>query len=398
MLRTLSIASAAALAVAAVVVSPAPGFAKETPVERLDRLENAVDQYWNEMRELGGGRTPRELIANVKARMNAIKEIADRLEAAAERAGATVKDLDATRKNFDDTSIFELSDIPQEGAEKVVEEAAKKGLSKVAGRSLGILSFVVDVFEYGGRKVIKEINVSELENLVRQSRAQLSDMYRLLSTLYRDWSNENDKLKRLEDLSARYDAASAELAELRERMRPARSHADTRRTDDAEGDREEQRKFEAERRRRARARMKIELSDGEIPVPPMRPGVHRVDDDGREAMPRQRRASERSDVHSKERSKRTRIRIERSRGEPRRKISSRRQIMDEPRRVRVAKPKFRGPAMRHARRVPAPMGHRGGVGAPMMRGPHAMAPMHRGGFNPGFRGGGRFRMGSRFGG
>ncbi len=385
--------TAIAFVVAAfVALSPAAGLAKETPAERLDRLEKTVDDYWNEMRELGGGRTPRESIINVRARMNEIKAIADRLEAAAERAGATVKDLDATRKNFDETSIFELSDIPQEGAEKAVEEVAKKGLSKVGGRALGALSLVVDVFEYGGRKVIKEINVSALEDLVRQNRAQLTDMYRLLSTLYRDWSNENDKLKRLEDLRARYEAAYAEMAELRDRMRPARSRADIRRVDDAEGDREEERKFKEEERRRARARMKIELSDGEVPVPPMRPGVHLSDDHRHDAMPRHRRTMKRSGEHPRSK----RVRIERSRTEMRRKTTRHPPRMERPRRVRVAQPEFRGPAMRHARPVSAPMGRRGGF-APAMRGPHAMAPVRHGGFGPGIHGGSRMRFGGRLG-
>lgn len=265
---------AAASVVALIAGISASVVQADTPVTspRLTELESEWMVVRSESEELGGSPSPRTAINNVKTQMNIRDGNIQQMENIAKEFGATAEALEEIRKEVADASIVGLGDVAQEGGEKVGETAVKRACTKygakVAARSLGWISLIGDVVEYGGKIVIREMNKSSIREMLRNTRLQLTNIYELLSKLREDQAADRATVRRLEELKTREDQLFDQMAHERERLRlaaeragPATRHAVRDRVTDPEGDREEMRKDLEER---------IKLVE---PAPPRRRGV-----------------------------------------------------------------------------------------------------------------------------
>jgi len=194
----------------------------------------------NEANQLGSGRTIDESIRFSTNRQGQLRVDLERLEEAIRRQGGTIEELNAARQRFENESVFGLREAGEEITEKAATHAVTQGFSVVFRRVLGVATLVGDVITYGGRKIIKELNVSDMEDLVAQGRLQLRDMYDMYSVMNAELVAEIRAQRRLRELQPQQRALFEQMAEERARLdllgTPAPRRAVLRRDTDAAGD------------------------------------------------------------------------------------------------------------------------------------------------------------------
>lgn len=239
------------------LIGASPAFGQTPPVPantpdvtRLNQLESEYADVMNEAGQLGSGRTIDESIRFSTNRQGQLRVDLQRLEEGIQRQGGTIEELDAARQRFENETVFGLREGGEEVAEEAATHAVTQGFSLVFRRVLGVATLVGDVITYGGRKIIKELNVSDMEALVRQGRLQLSDMYDFYSVMNAELVAEIRAQQRLRELQPRQRALFEQIAEERARLNllgvPATSRAVLNRDPDAAGDAALQREADRE--------------------------------------------------------------------------------------------------------------------------------------------------------
>lgn len=264
-----------ALALLWLLVLPRPAPAEppltgQALTDRITELETEVGGLRDESQRISGTRNPREGEKYVRSRFYGLVSRRDELDEVIEDAGGTQEELEAYHQQMDDQWVVSEGDVAGELVEKGVEIGVRRTMSAGASRALGWLGLVLDVAEYGGKWLLKEGDVSALEDAVEQNRVNLHDLYQVSIGLSEQIDGVIADMDRMEEIRARSDELRPELARLRERQRflstPARSHAVTGRGDDPAGDEEEQRIYSEEAAKRGIRAV------GE-PAPPIPKGV-----------------------------------------------------------------------------------------------------------------------------
>lgn len=228
-----------------------PPVPSQTPdATRLNQLESEYADVMNEANQLGSGRTIDESIRFSTNRQGELRVDLERLDEAIQRQGGTIEELNAARQRFENESVFGLREAGEEITEEALTHAATQGFSMVFRRVLGVATLVGDIVTYGGRKIIKELNVGDMEDLVAQGRLQLSDMYDMYSVLNAELVAEIRAQQRLRELQTRQRALFDQIATERARLEllgtPATRRAVLGRDTDAAGDAALQRQSDRE--------------------------------------------------------------------------------------------------------------------------------------------------------
>ena len=239
--RALMLAALLPLIGASPALAQTPPVPAQTPdTTRLDQLESDYADVMNEANQLGSGRTIDESIRFSTNRQGQLRVDLERLEETIERQGGTMRELEAARQRFADESIFGFQEGGEELAEEAATHAATQGFSLVFRRVLGIATLIGDVVDYGGRKIIKELNVSDMEDLIAQGRIQRSDLYDMFAVMNAELIAEIRAQRRLRELQPRQRELFRQIAEERARLNllgtPATRRAVTTRETDAAGD------------------------------------------------------------------------------------------------------------------------------------------------------------------
>jgi hypothetical protein len=217
--------------------------------DRITAMERELKGIFDEASELagpdrGGAKAFPDWIRNVKARKNKLEARARGLDDTVEKLGGSIESIDAMRKEMADGWVAGGGDLAGEAAETAVREAIKKRLASEGLKCfLGAASLAIDVVDYGGRQVIKELNVRALQDLVRQQQVTLREVYALQVALLAERDLASQKLEKLEKLKARFDDVFERLAEERQRQEKATRYANKKRETDAAGDAEERKKL-----------------------------------------------------------------------------------------------------------------------------------------------------------
>lgn len=220
--------------------------------DRIATMERELRAIFDEASDLagpdrGGAKAFPDWIRNVRTRKDKLEARALGLDRTVERLGGSIDALGAMRREMAEGWVASRGDLAGEAAEKAVEEAVAKRLaSQGLARFLGAASLAIDVIDYGGRKVIKELNVATLGEMVRQERVTLREVYALQVALLAERDLASQKIERLQQLKARFDDVFGRLAEerhLQQTATKATRHAKDQRETDPAGDAAERRKL-----------------------------------------------------------------------------------------------------------------------------------------------------------
>ena len=234
---------------------------------KIEELEQEICETYTRAREIGGGKTIKQSLDNVKTSENEVKDRIRSVDEAIENAGGTQEGLQAAAQELGEQPIFTMGDAAQEGGEQAGEKVVGEGLKRIglkgAARALDWVMLFGDVLEYGGKIVIRKMNVSDMKDLVRQQRITLNQLYDLAIYLRTEETRLRNERKELETLRAKNNAAWNALAEERERWRQQQAprkaaceDAETRREWDTAGDKEELRLHQKEQKKK----MKVTLA------------------------------------------------------------------------------------------------------------------------------------------
>ena len=251
-----------ALPLTELAAQPAQSEPAAASEDKIANLRREVGSLWNQAVELGG-EIPTHSIRRVEGRIVELTDLYRRLDEVAEIHAESVEELAKLRKQMADTSILTLEDAAGIATSEAGEAVARRSVGAATGRALGWIGWVGTVAEIGGKRVIKDLNVDRMTEMLKDERIKLSDVIKLQRALLHDLKSERDKLQRLTELVERYHTAYDKLARARAVAGPACRHAVLARETDAEGDAEE-------RREDLRTRTRITLSR---PYPPRRTGV-----------------------------------------------------------------------------------------------------------------------------
>jgi len=229
---------------------------KEASQRQLAEFEAERDAIRRESFQLAGGQTVAQSLVITSANKSAIDQQIRLLEPRIEQVAGTRNELMRDRDAMKANSIFAKDDAAQESIEHEAEELALAGASTAAHRVAGWAGFVIDVVEYGDRYRIKYNNLSQLDQIITQHHANLSELYDAAKLLYHAQSIERNKLKRLEQLDQRDRELWGEIAVLKDRLKSRPTGRDT----DAAGD-------EALRATARREAMRVGPSDPNTVLP-----------------------------------------------------------------------------------------------------------------------------------
>lgn len=176
-------------------------------VAHLAALRKNSNEIWNRYVSLGGYQAILDIQYRIALRASQAQRIEERL---GDLSGST-EALERMRKQVEQTWIFGLDDVVQQGGQKIVEKGTKAALESsgkaAASKALAWIGAIANVVEYGGKKIIKEINIDRLDELIKQNRINLSDALHLQSALFIDNNKDRKRLNELLDLKAHYEQA-----------------------------------------------------------------------------------------------------------------------------------------------------------------------------------------------
>lgn len=263
--RPLLVSALKAALLLGAVASPwiaAPALAEDpvtqTPAQRLAGMEAEYDAVMQEAAQLGTGRTIDESIRFSTNRQGQTRVDMERLEEAIKRQGGTVQDLTAARDRFKNETVLGPKEVGEEIVEEGVESLATRGLSVIAQRAIGVAMLIGDVVEYGGKKYIKSLNVSDMNALIAQGRLQQTQLLDMYGYLTKQLNDEIRAQARLRQLAERRRQLFEKIARERQRQNlgPGKQSAVFTRDTDAAGDR-----ALAEEEARERLNNSVRLSD-----------------------------------------------------------------------------------------------------------------------------------------
>ena len=193
--------------------NPAVGAPAKTPTadevaalqHEVDALQHEVDQLRHEHAELGSGKTPSESIRISRYRIHEILVQVDRLEKVLEEKAGSMQELQRLRDQMEDTSIVTAEDLAKEAAKKAAAKGLKQVVSAAVGKAIGWVGVAAKVVTYGGRWVIQELNVSSIEEMLRNEQITINDVNKLQSALLNERNHEQRKLDRLKALREQLD-------------------------------------------------------------------------------------------------------------------------------------------------------------------------------------------------
>jgi hypothetical protein len=179
--------------------------------KKLESLKEAADILRNQYYGLGGPKA----IADIQYRMMTRKSQIDRIEDRLPDLVDSVATLESMKKQIETESIMGLEDLIEHKEQSVLTEGAKRALERVEKKAAGtvvrgfsaVAEFIGEIVELAGRKIIKELNVDQLEELVKQGRLTVSDALRIQIALLRDNDVDRKLLNELVDLKRRYEEA-----------------------------------------------------------------------------------------------------------------------------------------------------------------------------------------------
>ncbi len=180
---------------------------KPSDTVKLVELQNKRDDLFNQFNSLGGQRA----LETTQERMTLRKWQIDRIEGILARLAGSTAALEQMKKQVDEKSVVGLDDLApgkKDAAEHLAEKALERAGSTGASRLMGWIGLIGDLAEIGGKKIIKEMNVDQMEELVRQNRINLHDALALESALLLDNNKDRKALEDLRDLKARYQEAA----------------------------------------------------------------------------------------------------------------------------------------------------------------------------------------------
>ena len=155
---------------------------------RIEELEINEIILQSKISEVGNAANITTALRNVRADIHQDEVLISNLEPAIAAYRVSIAELQEMQRQLDDAPIITPLDLTKEGAERRAEAALERALEaggkKIAGRTLGIASWIGDFVEYVGKGIIIDNNADRMGEQV------LFEMHKLVEAL--------DKLVELE--------------------------------------------------------------------------------------------------------------------------------------------------------------------------------------------------------
>lgn len=212
--------------------------------ERVEDLQANELVLQSQIRQVGGSATTSAGIAGAEWRIRHDQKQITELQSVAALYGRSVEEMREITRQYQNSPVFTVSDVAQEGGEQAAEKAAKAALEaggrRVATRALGIASIVGDVVEHGGKLVIRAVDSHRLRQEALAEHIHLNEVLGTIVQFQREIAADYARIRQLRDLQQQFSTNNDALASANLRLRSLTGHAhddaDTRRVTDAAGD------------------------------------------------------------------------------------------------------------------------------------------------------------------
>ena len=196
---------------------------------RIEELEINEIILQSKISEVGNAANITTALRNVRADIHQDEVLIANLEPAIAAYRVSIAELQEMQRQLDDAPIITPLDLTKEGAERRAEAALERALEaggkKIAGRTLGIASWIGDFVEYVGKGIIIDNNADRMGEQVLFEMHKLVEALDKLVELETHRSEAIRRLHALEDLQRQARANFAELATLRAERAALRSSA-----------------------------------------------------------------------------------------------------------------------------------------------------------------------------
>jgi hypothetical protein len=196
--------------------------------ERVKELQAEELVLQSQIREVGGSSTTSGGIAGAEWRIRYDQQQIAKLEDVAALYRRSTAEMQELTRQFENSPLVTVSDLAEEGAEETAEKAAKAVLEasgkQVAKRTLGIAMIVGDVVEYGGRKIIREVDEHRLRQQAIAEQIHLNDVLATILMLQREVSAETVRIQQLRELQTPRRANFDALATTRQQIAALVNH------------------------------------------------------------------------------------------------------------------------------------------------------------------------------
>ena len=150
---------------------------------RIEELEINEIILQSKISEVGNAANITTALRNVRADIHQDEVLISNLEPAIAAYRVSIAELQEMQRQLDDAPIITPLDLTKEGAERRAEAALERALEaggkKIAGRTLGIASWIGDFVEYVGKGIIIDNNADRMGEQV------LFEMHKLVEALDR---------------------------------------------------------------------------------------------------------------------------------------------------------------------------------------------------------------------
>lgn len=208
-MRTLANLAAVAMSISLAVPAGATAQTvgqRSSGAATLAALQQERNGRFDRFKSLGGQRG----LETTQGRMALRKQQIDAIESILPKLSGGKAALERMKKQVDEKSVVGLADLvpgKKDAAKHVAGKAMEAVGTEAGSKVLGWVGLIADVVEYGGKKIIKELNVHQMEELVRENRINVLDALRLEDALLRDNNEDRRTLDKLLDAKARYAKA-----------------------------------------------------------------------------------------------------------------------------------------------------------------------------------------------
>jgi hypothetical protein len=223
-LNAFSVALAAGVSLIALAGAlPQPALADTPDVgqqqKRVDQLQSKAESLRQEAQQLGGSRTVRQSINNVKTRINEYDEDIAHTEERIEKMKVNKADLDRAREEVEKESVFGAGDAVETGVKHKVLEAVEEKLTHNAGRAVGALGWVAIFVKVGGKTYYRWVRKNDLRAQGIKESNQITDKYRFIRFAQEERNKESANLKRLQEIEEEERKNNALIGNERDKLR-----------------------------------------------------------------------------------------------------------------------------------------------------------------------------------
>lgn len=166
-------------------------------------IKEQIDALAEEIREIGGGMTLEELITLTKYRKTEIRIAQERIDEAIKKIENGLEVLNKLKEDNEKRSINPYGKTKI--AVKTGAFVATRTLAKGTGPTGLIAGFVIDAIEAGYKAHVKSDTRNTLQEYLKRNTQHIKALCEVHIALSADWKLENARLKKLEQLKARWD-------------------------------------------------------------------------------------------------------------------------------------------------------------------------------------------------